>query len=257
MLARDRHSTDSPSLRSFQIAMDTVISQPVELDGHVAIQQMPASAATEHTEATAVLYLEHYNACDRPTQGHRTRTLCDVATEHICIGSCVLHWSHAAHLEMGILFQLDHEIQDRIRMPVSLDTLLASDSGLRSVDKRSPSGCVEAIARCVAAFQRAADATEHSQCDEIAHKICSYAHAIASKISPYRRDYIMELIYQYIENRSYDLAVKSILDKAFLGTPGFLDARQRQECLTIIEICRNTLNNEGQALRDKLWAMRF
>ena len=58
------------------------------------------SAATERTETTAVLYLEHYDVCDRPTRGH-------VATEHICIGSCVLHWSNASDLEVGIPAHLD------------------------------------------------------------------------------------------------------------------------------------------------------
>ena len=216
------------------------------------------SAATEHTEATAVLYFEHYDVCDRPTQGHRSRQLCDVGTEHICIGSCVLHWSNASQLEMGILTQLDYEIQDRIRMPVSLETLVTSDPKLL-VGGRSPSACIEAIARCVAAFQRATDATEHSRCDEIASKICSYANAIASKKSPYLRDCITTLIHECIQNRTYDLAVKSVLDGALLERHRFWscvsDGRQRNECLTIIEICRNALNDEGQALRDKMAAV--
>ena len=201
----------------------------------MAAESSNNSAATEHTQATAVLYLEHYDVCDRPTQGHRPRQLCDVAIEHICIGSCVLHWSNASQLEMGMLSQLDYEIQDRIRMPVSLKTLLASDPLVANIEgrRRSPSGCVEAIARCVAAFQRATDATEHSQCDEIAVKICSYANAIASKKSPYLRDYIMELIHQYIQNRTYDLAVKNVLDAALLERHRFWSCvsygRQRNE----------------------------
>jgi hypothetical protein len=223
-------------------------------------------AATEHTEATAVQYLYHYNECDRPTQqicptaGHRTRQQCDAATEHICVGSCLLHWSHAAHLEMGVISQLDHEIQDQIRIPVSLDTLWDSDSGLPVVDKRSPSGCVEAIARCVAAFQRATDATEHNQRNDIADKICSYAHAIASKNNPYLRYYIMDLIHQFIQNRTYDLAIKSVLDGAFAIHHRFWssvrDERARNSCLNIIEFCRNTLFEEGQELRRKIMAMR-
>ena len=220
------------------------------------------SAATERTETTAVLYFESatltcYNdVCGRSTRGHRPRHLRDVATEHICIGSCVLHWSKAAQLEVGILFQLDHEIQDRIRMAVSLETLLSSDP-LLIADRRSPSGCVEAIARCVAAFQRATDATEHNQCNEIAIKICSDANAIASKKSPYLLEYIMTLIHGYIQNRTYDLAAKSVLDGALqehhrFWSRAMLNGRQRNECLTILEICRNTLNDEGQALRDKM-----
>ena len=94
------------------------------------------SAATERTETTAVLYLEHYDVCDRPTREHRPRHLRDVATEHICIGSCVLHWSKASALEMGILARLDYEIQDRIRLPLSLETLLARSSAVLVVRNR-------------------------------------------------------------------------------------------------------------------------
>ena len=139
------------------------------------------SAATERTEATTVLYFEHYDVCDRSTRGHRLRHLSDVATEHICIGSSVLHWSNASDLEMGILAHLDYEIQDPIRMPVSLDTLLARDSALPVVGKRSPSACVEAIARCVAAFQRATEA--YAMAPPPASTTTKYRQAAASLVS--------------------------------------------------------------------------
>ena len=138
-----------------------------------------------------------------------------------------------------------------------LTSLLARVSALPVVGKkRSPSASVEAIARCVAAFQRATEAAEHWLCDEIASKMCSYANAIASKRSPHLRDYVMELIHHYVQNRTYDLAVKSVLDGAFLEHHRFWscvsDGRQRNACLTIIEICSNTLHDEGQFLRDKI-----
>ena len=66
----------------------------------------------------------------------------------------------------------------------------------------------------------------------------------------------MKVIYQYIENRTYDCAVKNILDRA-LVEGHVSDERQYQECLTILQISRNTLNHEGQALRYELWKLRF
>ena len=74
----------------------------------------------------------------------------------------------------------------------------------------------------------------------------------------------MELIHQYMQNRTYDLAVKNVLDAALLDPMTssrhrfwscVSDGRQRNQCLNIIEICRNTLNDEGQALRDKMAAV--
>ena len=207
--------------------------------------QVP-SAATEHPEPTAALFLQHDRACERG----------DAATEHICIGSCWLHWSNATQLELGILSQLDQAIQDRTHIPVALTTLLDIDSEEPVVEHKSPSSCVEAIARCVAAFQLAAAATEHSECNEITLKLCKYAHTIARKSSPYRRHCIMECIHQYIENRTYDVALRNVLDGTFIDEDRFWscvrDERQRQGCLTVIEIIRNALTDEADALRHEL-----
>ena len=155
------------------------------------------------------------------------------------IGQMLLTWKWGYWLSWT-------EIQDRIRMPVSLDTLLARDSALPVVGKRSPSGCVEAIARCVAAFQRATEAYVMAApplpstswlCDEIASKICSYANAIASKMLLGLRDDVMELTHHYIQNRIYDLAVKSVL-RARLEHHRFWsfvsDGRQSNACFAII-----------------------
>ena len=234
-------------------------------------RQKESSDATEHARnpidpagPSAVLYLERYDTRDRPTPGHRSRNLCEVATEHICIGSCAIHWSDAAQVELNILSQLDQEIQDRIRLPVSADTLFESDA--RPEKKRSPSGYVEAIAHCVAAFQRATDATEHSQCVEIASKICAHANGLARRChlqnSSDRRQF-MEVIHRYIHNRTCDLAVKSVVNGAFEEHHRFWsrlrasedhhrDGCQRNECLTILEICNKTLMHEGQALREEM-----
>ena len=88
----------------------------------------------------------------------------------------------------------------------------------------------------------------------------SLIHSCARSLTPPLIDSpINSLIHRYIQNRTYDLAVKNVLDGAFLGShcfwSGVSDGRQRNECLTIIEICRNTLNDEGQALRDEMAAV--
>ncbi len=102
-------------------------------------------------------------------------------------------------------------------MPVSFERFFASDCQDDGIvtQSRSWSGIVEAIARCVAAFQNATDATEHSQCNGIAAKMCSYATALAQRTSPYRREHFPALVYVFIQNRTYDLASKNMVNRVF------------------------------------------
>ena len=191
------------------------------------------------------------------TATEHTEPNINAATEHIRIGPCILHWSQVSNLELGVLRNLHLELQDRIRMPFSFERLLRDCLDDRNVTQsRSWSSCVEGTARCVAAFQAATDATEHSQCNEIAAKLCSYATALAQRTSPYLREHFLALVYEYIQNRTHDLAVKNVLNGAFLEHHRFWscvsDGSQRNACLTIIEICSSTLHDEGQFLRDKI-----
>ena len=98
----------------------------------------------------------------------------------------------------------------------------------------------------MAAFQNATDATEHSPCNDVAAKLCSYATALAQRTSPYRRESFLALVYECIQNRTYDLASKNMVNRVFedIGD-GFwsgLSERQRSECLTLLEIfnCRDS-----------------
>ena len=228
----------------------------------------PISTATEHTEPILLDYNDVLDTADLDMQiGPPCRRVLNAATEHIRIGPCILHWSRVSNLELGVLCNLHHEIQDRIRMPVSFDRLFVAatksccqDDGIVT-QSRSSSGCVEAIARCVAAFQNATDAAEHSQCNEIATKLCSYATALAQKTSPYIRKHFLALVYEYIQNRTYDLALKKMVNRAFESIgDGFWSCvgagRQRSECLTLLGICTNAVTDHGQALRDEMASLR-
>jgi len=225
------------------------------------------STATEHTEPNVFLYLEYNDVLDTAEldmlPGAPCRRVFNAATEHIRIGPCILHWSQVSNLELGVLRNLHHEIQDRSRMPVSFERFLASDCQDDGIvtQSRSWSGTVEAIARCVAAFQNATAATEHSQCNEIAAKLCSYATALAQRTSPYLRETFLALLYEYIQNRTYDLALKKMVNRVFeeIGDEFWsgLTERQRSECLTLLEICITAVTHHGQALRHKMASFRL
>ena len=220
-----------------------------------------ASAAAERKEITSALCLEEKQNVWSPNKTSSLSRLSHVRTEHIGIGPCIFHWSQVAQLELEILAQLDYEIEVRVRLPLSLHALCTHDGSRTAMHKRSPSGYIESIARCVAAFQRATDACEHHQCDDIVCKIKSYAEALAFKSAAHRRSAIMELIREYIRNRTYDLALQFLLDGSLTAERNrfwscMRDERQRNDCLSIIEICKHNLKDEGSAMRRELAKVR-
>ena len=223
------------------------------------------STGTEHTEPNVFLYLEYNDVLANaeldvvPGELHGGRRAFNAATEHFRIGPCILHWSHASNIELSVLCRLDHEIQSRIRMPVSFEKIAANDGIMR--ERETWPNCVEAIARCVAAFQKATDATEHSQCDVIVAKLRGYATTLAQMIAPYRRPRLLLLLYEYIQNRTYDLAMNNLVNRVFEETgDGFWywvgAGRQRRECLNLLEICTTAVTDHGQALRHKLVSLQ-
>ena len=78
---------------------------------------------------------------------------------------------------------------------------------------KSWSSIVEAISRCVAAFQKARLATEQS---EIQWKIIDYAMVLLSRIPPWREpnEYI-HAIHEFVLNRAQNLALISINQQFF------------------------------------------
>ena len=114
----------------------------------------------------------------------------DVATELICIRPCVLYGSEAATLSLEVLRLLQTEIQDRFRVPVTLECLRecpcggdynANANAMSAPQSRSWSGRVEAISRCVAAWQKAIDAREYMEAQGIVVKLCSHKTVLTHK----------------------------------------------------------------------------
>ena len=71
--------------------------------------------------------------------------------------------------------------------------------------------CMEAISRSVAAYHKAASATEHDACVSIAANIGGYAHTLSQMV--HRPDGTLEdflmLLHKWIENRSVNMALKT------------------------------------------------
>ena len=158
------------------------------------------------------------------------------------------------------------------RVPVSLKQLLKKyehtrcDAGWSpTMQGKSWSAIIEAISRCIAAFQKATDATEHRECQCIATKLCDYAIALARK-SPADcgHEDLLALVHQFMQNRTYNLAFTHLLDRACLCEHEdddlfwslVCDSPQKEECLRIIEMCMEAIRNHADRLRRQMEAYK-
>ena len=126
---------------------------------------------------------------------------------------------------------------------------------------KSWSGTIEAISRCIAAFQKATDATENKECQDIATKTCDYAIALARKAPAYSGyGDLLALTHEFMKNRTYNLAFTHLLNRSLpdqpddpfwslVGGPSAVCGSQKEECLQIIEMCMDAIRNHADHLR--------
>ena len=190
----------------------------------------------------------------------------DAATDVIAVGPCRLRCMKSEH---WMLCKMREEIERRFRVPVSLEQLLEKyehtrcDAGWnRKMQGKSWSHCIWAISRCMAAFQKATDATEHSECQCIAIKTCDYAIALARKTSAYcGREDLLALVHQFMQNRTYNLAFIHLLNRAcvceheddhsfwaLVSDSSTVCGPRKEECLRIIEVCMDDIRNHADHL---------
>ena len=205
----------------------------------------------------------------------------DAATVGPCsVGPCRLR---CMKIEHGMLCTMHEEIERRFRVPVSLKQLLEKyehtrfDAGKSwsanhpSMQGKSWSATIEAISRCIAAFQKATDATEHIQCQCIATKTCDYAIALARKTPAYcGHEDLLALVHQFMQNRTYNLAFIHLLDRACLCEHEDDDSfwslvrhsstvcgSQKEECLRTIEVCMDAIRNHADHLLRQMEVYRL
>ena len=219
----------------------------------------PNSAATEHANVENTEPREGDATERAATTEVMTTTSFDAETCDIAIGPCRLR---CMNYELEILCKMQDEINRRFRVPVSLQQLLEGykhterDAGWNpTMQRKSWSGTIEAISRCIAAFQKATDATEHSACEDTANKTRDYAIALAHKTPAYcPREDLLALLHQFMENRTYNLAFTHLLNQLFLseherdGPFWILAELHKQECLRIIDKCIDAIRNQADHL---------
>ena len=150
-----------------------------------------------------------------------------------------------------------HGIQDRLRLTISWHEI--SDHCDRSATEhtstraypynqrtqRSWSGTVEAISRSVAAYQRAAHATEQSACADIMNKLKHHAQALLQKCTPraYLRECALDVVTDYIWNRTCNVAFLMLLDDILTHRwrPENLSQSEITDALGLVEACQHCL----------------
>ena len=241
----------------------------------------PMKRTIAHTDAT-----EHANDDNAKPRGsdatERAATIemmttpaFDAATDEIAVGPCRLCCMKNEH---WMLCKMQEEIERRFRVPVSLKQLLQKckhtrcDAGWSpTMQGKSWSAPIEAISRCIAAFQKATDATEHIQCQGIATKTCDYAIALARKTPAYcGHEDLLALVHQFMQNRTYNLAFIHLLDQACLCEHEDDDSfwslvcdsstgcrSQKVECLRTIEVCMDAIRNQADHLLHQMEVYRL
>ena len=200
------------------------------------------------------------------------------ATDDIAVGPCRLRCTKN---EQWMLCKMQEEIERRYRVPVSLKQLLKKYEHARRdwIDSNtqytnwSPtvefkaggktwSSIIEAISRCIAAFQKATDATEHIQCQDIATKTCDYAIALARKTPAYcGHENLLALVHHFMQNRTYNLAFIHLINRAIyeddedddpfwslVRDSSTVCGSQKENCLQIIEVCVDAIQNHADHL---------
>ena len=231
----------------------------------------PNSAATEHADVDNTEPRES-DATERATCDVTlvmTTPSFDAETCDITIGPCRFR---CMSYEIEILCKMQDEIQRRFRVPVSLRQLLqryqntTCDAGWNPTSPNKPwTGTIEAISQNIAAFQKAADATEHSACQRTANKTCDYAIALAHKTpADCPREDLLALLHQFMENHTYNLAFTDLINQVLrgepscprLGGPLASDWPKKWQCLQIIERCIDAISNRADQLRREMDAYR-
>ena len=117
---------------------------------------------------------------------------------------------------------------------------------------------MQAISRSVAAYNRAASASEHGACDEIAASICGYAHTLCLRTD--RQDEFVNLLHSWIVNRAANVALKRTLEAALetsLETCWqHFHTGERNRAVQALETSLETVRTSGDTLRTRMDSLR-
>lgn len=249
-----------PAVRTLDAAAAAEHSQRSDDSWHI----LGIATATEHSAlidaATATEHSQLSGNIGSGGPGHRV----------VSIGSVKIRHDASNEPAARVLEFVQHEIHirlmnftsDETRDYCSCSATEQTDTSVRGrirdlyYNKHSWSGTTEAISRCVAAYQRAADALEISACEDIMNKLKRHVQALLQKCVPnaYVRQHVMDIIMDYIWNRSCNVALHMLLDD-ILTSEERLTKQKQQElnyALDLLEACAGCLRISGDEILAEL-----
>ena len=141
------------------------------------------------------------------------------------------------------------------RMQFTVDSLPTIEMG-DDCSRKSWSGTIEAISRCVAAYERAANAYEISNCEDIMSKLLRYVQSLLQKCvsNVYLRQHVTSIITDYIWNRCCNVALRMLLDD--IVTSGKRSTTSSQQDLNytvdLLEHCADYLKTYSDEILTEL-----
>ena len=188
------------------------------------------------------------------THTHLAATILDQAMQHISASV-----SNHARSRREWLIDLKRDIIDATHIP-----LTRTDLAIRSAKgpgKKPPTGelwptSMETISRSVATYNTAAGAAEHDACDQIVASIGAYARTLRRRT--HRPDEFINLLHQWIENRSINVALRKTLDGDFTEQTCWqrFNPEERLRATEILMMSFDIVRASGDMLRSGMDSLR-
>ena len=115
---------------------------------------------------------------------------------------------------------------------------------------------METISRSVATYNTAAGAAEHDACDQIVAPIGAHAHTLRRRT--HKPDEFINLLHQWIENRSINVALRKTLDGDFTEQTCWqrFNPEERLRATEILMMSVDIVRASGDMLRSDMNSLR-
>ena len=177
----------------------------------------------------------------------------------VSIGSVMIRRIATTDSAIRVMQCLRQEIEYWLSPPISKEEVkdLFGDcenySQSPNHSRRSWSGILEAISRCVAAYTRATENTDNIACEDIVKKLKAHIHVLVHKCAPqaYPREHAIDIITEYMWNRTCNVAFHRVLDDIITNQASFRGELSQQDigdALVLMEVCMCSLKDASNKM---------
>ena len=279
----------SPAKRSAMVEAESVASgiprQPMGPPPlHLRQDELKSAVSAQFTVAASGEMNKRKEATDAtspddPSSHLRPSIAICNASVHSCLSAAAEHADHQLNAYVSATIasawalvcprndlvsraRLQKRIEQEMHVPTTLDMLLHADPS-EKMQKRSWSGNLESVSRCVAAHHHAFAAAEHDACFRMQSDICGHAYILKrGLISNADSTQFLLLLNRFIENRSFNMALRKIIDKSLQDAWMFCpigrrpDEQSRRAVADLLEQCCAIIEEEHATLQTDMRSFR-